>query len=113
MNLTQNHYIYYCGQKSLRINGVAIIVNKRVQNEVLGQKWQIYIYFQGKQFNITVIHIYALTSNAEEGEIEWFCEDLCWIMEKAREFQKKIYFCFIDYAKAFDCVDHNKLWKIL
>ena len=37
----------------------------------------------------------------------------CWIIEKAREFQKNIYFCFIDYAKAFDCVDHNKLWKIL
>ena len=36
-----------------------------------------------------------------------------WIMEKAREFQKNIYFCLIDYAKAFDCVDHNKLWKIL
>ena len=36
-----------------------------------------------------------------------------WIMEKAREFQKSIYFCFIDYAKSFDCVDHNKLWKIL
>ena len=36
-----------------------------------------------------------------------------WIMEKAREFQKNIYFCFIDYAKAFDCVDHNELWKIL
>ena len=36
-----------------------------------------------------------------------------WIMEKARKFQKNIYFCFIDYAKAFDSVDHNKLWKIL
>ena len=36
-----------------------------------------------------------------------------WIMEKAREFQKNIYFCFIDYAKAFDCVDHKKLWKIM
>ena len=36
-----------------------------------------------------------------------------WIIEKAREFQKCIYFCFIDYTKAFDCVDHNKLWKIL
>ena len=36
-----------------------------------------------------------------------------WIIEKAREFQKNIYFCFIDYAKAFDCVDHNRLWKIL
>ena len=39
--------------------------------------------------------------------------NICWIMEKAREFQKNIYFCFIDCAKAFDCVDHNKLWKIL
>ena len=39
--------------------------------------------------------------------------NICWIMEKAREFQKIIYFCFINYAKAFDCVDHNKMWKIL
>src|SRR5574341_1200486 len=39
--------------------------------------------------------------------------NICWIMEKGREFQKNIYFCFIDYANAFDCVDHNKLWKIL
>ena len=36
--------------------------------------------------------------------------NVCWIIKKAREFQKSIYFCFIDYAKAFDCVDHNKLW---
>ena len=39
--------------------------------------------------------------------------NICWIMEKARDFQKSIYFCFIDNAKAFDCMDHNKLWKIL
>ena len=39
--------------------------------------------------------------------------NIFWIIKKAREFQKNIYFCFIDYAKAFDCVDHNKLWKIL
>ena len=39
--------------------------------------------------------------------------NICWIIEKAREFQKSIYFCFIDYAKAFDCVDHSKLWNIL
>ena len=39
--------------------------------------------------------------------------NICWIMEKGREFQKNIYFCFIDYAKAFGCVDHQKLWKIL
>ena len=39
--------------------------------------------------------------------------NICWIIETTREFQKNIYFCFIDYAKAFDCVDHHKLWKIL
>ena len=39
--------------------------------------------------------------------------NICWIIKKAREFQKNIYFCLIDYAKAFDCVDHNELWKIL
>ena len=47
---------------------------------------------------------------AEEPEIK---SNIRWIIEKPREFQKNIYFCFIDYAKAFDCVDHNKLWKIL
>ena len=47
---------------------------------------------------------------AEEPEI---IANICWMMEKAREFQKNIYFCFIDYAKAFDCADHSKLWKIL
>ena len=39
--------------------------------------------------------------------------NICWIIKKPREFQKRIYFCFTDYSKAFDCVDHNKLWKIL
>ena len=39
--------------------------------------------------------------------------NICWIMEKEREFQKNIYFCFIDYTKAFDCMDHSKLWNIL
>ena len=39
--------------------------------------------------------------------------NICWIIEKAKELQKNIYFCFIDYDKAFDCVEHNKLWKIL
>ena len=50
---------------------------------------------------------------AEEPEIRWISENIHWIMEKAREFQKNIYFCFISYTKAFDCVDHKKLWKIL
>ena len=39
--------------------------------------------------------------------------NICWLIKKAREFQKKIYFCFIDYTKTFDCMDHNKLWTIL
>ena len=50
----------------------------------------------------------------EKGEKpEMQIANILWIIEKARQFQKSIYFCFIDYAKAFDCVDHNKLWKIL
>ena len=53
------------------------------------------------------------SEKAEESEIKLPSSSNCWITEKAREFQKCIYFFFIDYAKAFDCVDHNKLWKIL
>ena len=71
---------YYCGQESLRRNGVAIIVNKRVQNAVLGcnlkNERMISVHFQGKPFNITVIQVYAPTSNAEEAEVERFYEDL-------------------------------------
>ena len=74
------HYIYYCEQESLRRNGVAIIVNKRVQNAVLGYNLKndrmISVRSQGKPFNTTVIQVYALTNNAEEAEAEWFCEDL-------------------------------------
>ena len=73
------HYIYYCGQESLRKNGVAIIVNKRVWNAVLGYSLKndrmISVHFRGKPFNITVIQVYAPTSNAEEAEVEWFYED--------------------------------------
>ena len=73
-------YIYYCGQESLRRNGVTIMVNKRVQNAVLGcnlkNNTMISVHFQGKQFNITVIQAYAPTSNTEEAEVERFYEDL-------------------------------------
>ena len=60
-------------------------------------------------------HMFKLVlEKAEEPEIKLSLEqNIRWIIKKAREFQKNIYFCFIDYAKAFDCVDHNKLWKIL
>ena len=69
---SDDHYIYYCGQESLRRNGVAIMVNKRVRNAVLGCNLKndrmISVRFQGKPFNITVIQVYAPTSNAEEAE---------------------------------------------
>ena len=77
---SDDHYIYYCGQESLRRNGVAIMVNKRVRNAVLGCNLKndrmISVHFQGKPFSITVIHVYAPTSNAEEAEVERFYEDL-------------------------------------
>ena len=71
---SDDHYIYYCGQDSLRRNGVAIIVNKIVQNAVLECNLKndrmISVHFQGKPFNITVIQVYAPISNAEEAEVE-------------------------------------------
>ena len=82
---SDDHYIYYCGQESLRRNGVAIIVNKGVRNAVLGCNLKndrmISVRFQGKPFNITVIQAYAPTSNAEEAEVEWFYEDLQDLLE--------------------------------
>ena len=80
-----DHYIHHCGQESLRRNGVAITVNKRVQNAVLGcnlkKDRMISVHFQGKPFNITVIQVYAPTRNAEEDEVEWFYEDLQDLLE--------------------------------
>ena len=82
---SDDHYIYYCGQESLRRNGVAIMVNKRVQNAVLGCNLKndrmISVHLQGKQFNNTVIQVYAPTSNAEEAEVEWFYEVLQDLLE--------------------------------
>ena len=82
---SDDHYIYYWGQESLRRNGVAIMVNKRVQNARLGCNLKndrmISVRFQGKPFNITVIEVYAPTSNAEEAEVEWFYEDLQDLLE--------------------------------
>ena len=82
---SDDHYIYYCGQESLRRNGVAIIVNKRVRNAVLGCNLKndrmISVCFQGKPFNITVIQVYAPTRNAEEAEVQWFYEGLQDLLE--------------------------------
>ena len=73
---SDDHYIYYFGQESLRRNGVAIIVNKRVRNTVLGCNLKndrmISVHFQCKPFNIMVIQVHAPTSNAEEAEVEPF-----------------------------------------
>ena len=80
-----DHYIYYCGQESLRRNGAAIVVNKRVWNAVLGCSLKndrmISVRFQGKPFNIMVIQVYAPTSNAKEAEVELFYEDLQKLLE--------------------------------
>ena len=82
---SDDHYIYHCGQGSLRRNGVAIIVNKRVQNAVFGCSLKndrmISVHFQGNPFNIMVIQVYALTSNTEEAEVEQFYEDLQDLLE--------------------------------
>ena len=82
---SDDHYIYYCRQESLRRNGVAIMVNKRVRNAVLGCNLKndrmISVHFQGKPFNITVIQAYAPTSNAEKAEVEQFYGDLQDLLE--------------------------------
>ena len=92
---SDDHYIYYCRQESLRRSGVAIMVNKRVQNTVLGCNLKndrmISVRFQGKPFKITVIKVYAPTSNAEEAEVEWFYEDLQDLLELT---PKKMSFSF-------------------
>ena len=96
---SDDHYVYYCGQESLRRNGIALIVNRRVQNAVLGCKLKkdrmISVHFQGKPFNITVIQGYALTSNAKEAEVEWFYEGLQDLLEVT--LQKDVLFLIGDW----------------
>ena len=82
---SDDHYIYYCGQESLGRNKIALIVNKRVRNAVLGCSLKndrmISVCFEGKPFNIMVIQVYAPTSNAEEAGTEQFYEDLQGLLE--------------------------------
>ena len=82
---SDDHYIYCCGQKSLKRNGLVLIVNKKVQNVVLGcslkKDRMISVCFQGRPFSITVIQVYALTTSAKEGEVEWLYEDLQELLE--------------------------------
>ena len=95
-----DHYIYYCGQESHRRNGVAIIVNKRVLSAVFGcnikNNRMFSVRFQGKPFNITVIQVYAPTSNAEEVKVEWFYEDLHDLLELTP--QKDVLFIIGDWS---------------
>ena len=94
-----DHYIYYYGQESLRTNGVALIVNKGVWNSVLGCNLKsdkmISVCFQGKPFSITIIQVYAPTTNDKEAEIEWFCEDLQDLIELTP--QKDVLFIIGDW----------------
>ena len=96
---SDDHYIYYCGQESLRRNGVAIMVNERVRNAVLGCNLKndrmISVRLQDKPFNITVIQVYAPTSNAEETEVERFYEDLQDLLELTP--QKDVLFTIEDW----------------
>ena len=91
---SDDHYIYYCARESLTRNGLAIMVNKRVQNAVLGCNLKndrmISVHFQGNPFNITVIQVYAPASNAEEAEVERFYEDLQDLLELTPPSKKKI-----------------------
>ena len=77
---SDDHYIYHCGHESLRRNGVALIVNKRVQNAVFGCSLKndgvVSVCFQCKSFNFTVTQVFAPTTNAEEADAEQFYEDL-------------------------------------
>ena len=106
---SDDHYIYYCRQESLRRNGdslrrngVAIIVKKRVQNAVLGCNLKndrmISIRFQGKLSNITIIQVYAPTSNTEEAEVEWFYEDLQDLLELTPKKKKNVLFIIEDWT---------------
>ena len=96
---SDNHYIYYYGQESLRRNGVAIIIKQRVQKAVLGCNLRndrmISVHFQGKPFNITVIQVYAPTSNAEEAEVEQFYEDLQDLLELTPK--RDVLFIIVDW----------------
>ena len=82
---SDDYYIYYCGQESLRRNGMVLIVNKSVWNAVLGCNLKndrmISVPFQGKPISITVFEVYTPTTNAEEAEVEWFYDDLQDLLE--------------------------------
>ena len=87
---SDDHYIYYCGQKSLRRNVEAL---KKVLNALLWSYLKndrmVSVHFQGKRFSITVIQVYVATTNAKEDEVEWFYEDLQDLLELTPKKKKK------------------------
>ena len=93
---SDDHYIYYCGQESLRRNGVALIVNRRVQTAVLGCSLKndrmISVHFQYKPFNITVIQVYSPSTNSKEAKVEQFYDDLQDLLELTPKKKKKFPF---------------------
>ena len=105
---SDDHYIYYCRQESLRRNEVAILVNKRVRNAVVGCNLKsdrmISVHFQGKPFNITVVQVYAPISNAEEAEVERFYEDLQDLLELTP--QKDVLFIIGDWNAKVEVKKH-------
>ena len=113
---SDDNYIYYRGQEYLRRNGVALIVNRRVQNTVLGCNLKnhrmISVCFQGKPFNITAIQVYASTSNTEKAEFEQFYEDLQDIIELAP--QKRCPFHYRELEcksrKSRDTWSNRQIW---
>ena len=113
---SDDQYIYYCGQESLRRNGVAIMVNKRVRNAVLGCSLKndkmISVLFQGKPFNIMIIQVYALTMNAEEAEVELFYEDLQELLELTPPKRCPFHYKGLEYKsrKSRNTWGNRKIW---
>ena len=114
---SDDHYIYYCGQESLRRNGVALIVNKRVQNAVFGcslkNNRMISVCFQGKPFNITVMEFYPPTSNAEEVEVEQCYEDLQDLLELTPQKRCSFHYRRLDCKsrKSRNTWSNRKIWR--
>ena len=117
---SDDSFIYYCGQELLRRNGVALIVNKRVWNAVLRYSLKnnriISVCFQGKPFSITVIQVYAPTTDAKEAEVDWFYEDLQHLLQLTPKLKKKKKDLFhhrgleCKRRKSRDILNHMQVW---
>ena len=114
---SDDHYIYYCGQESLRRYGVAFIVNRRVRNAVFGCNLKngrmISVYFQGKPFNSTVIQVYAPNTNAKEAEVEQFYEDLQDLLELTPKKRCPFYYRGLECKsrKSRDTWSNRQIWS--